>query len=267
MCRVVSFASGKGGVGKTSLVSNLGILSSLAGMKTLLVDADWSLGKLGLVLGCRPKWTVDQVLAGKASLVEAIEPIRKNLCLLGSPTGVFGFEELSEAQRNQLYFELDRVLPDYDAVFLDHSSGIHWGVLQFAGASHQHVIVTTLEPTSYTDAYAIIKILTKRFSIRNFGLVVTMVDSVGEADKVIRRFKDVVHAHLDVRVEVLGVLPREAKMQQAIVTQKPFVECHPDHPIVTQLETLLGKIYRVPVAADGRLLFNYQASSALRGNP
>lgn len=268
MCRVVSFASGKGGVGKTSLVSNLGVLSARSGKKTLLIDADWSLGKLGIVLGARPKWTIDHVLAGKVTLPEAIEPVRENLCMIGSPTGLVGFEELSEATRNQLYYELDQVVSQYDTVFLDHSSGIHWGVLQFASASHQHVIVTTGEPTSYTDAYAIMKILTKRFSIRNFGLVVTMMDSESESEGVIRRFKDVVHSHLDVRLDVLSVIPREIKMSEAIVSQTPFVEKFPNHPVTIRLQRLLEKMEMTPVGPAGRLLYNFEhTNQAARGNP
>jgi len=268
MCRVVSFASGKGGVGKTSLVSNLGVLNAQAGKKTLLIDADWSLGKLGIVLGARPRWTIDSVLQGKISLQEAIEPVRENLCLLGSPTGMMGFEELSEPMRNQLYFDLDTVVSDYDTVFLDHSSGIHWGVLQFASASHQHVIVTTSEPTSYTDAYAIMKILTKRFSIRNFGLVVTMSDSIQQSEGIIHRFKDVVHSHLDVRLEVLDIIQRETKLSEAIISQSPFVEKFPSHPLTSRLGVLLDKINTAPVKPSGRLLFNFSGTTpAAQGNP
>lgn len=266
MCRVVSFASGKGGVGKTSLVSNLGVLSAKAGRKTLVIDADWALGKLGIVLGARPRWTVDQVLSGKISLPEAIEPVRENLCLLGSPTGMVGFEELDERLRNQLYYELDQVVSQYDTVYLDHSSGIHWNVLQFASAAHQHVIVTTCEPTSYTDAYAIMKILSKRFSIRNFGLVVTMSDSEKESDAIIARFRDVVHSHLDVRLDVLGVIPRELKMSEAIVSQTPFVEKFASHPITARLRNLFGKIESHPISPAGRLLYNFEATNQAAKN-
>src|SRR5262249_15994425 len=147
----------------------------------------------------------DQVLEGKIELHKAIEPVRENLFMLGSPTGMYGFEELSEGSRNQLYFELERLSSEYDAVFLDHSSGIHWNVLQFAVAAHQHVIVTTCKATSYTDAYAIIKILSKRFSIRNFGIVVTMSDSATHSQNVVNRFLDVVHGHLDVRLEWMNI--------------------------------------------------------------
>jgi flagellar biosynthesis protein FlhG len=130
-------------------------------------------------------------------------------------------------------------------------------VLQFARAAHQQVIETTCEPTSYTDAYAIMKVLTKRFSIRNFGLVVTMSDSDKESDQVIRRFKDVVHSHLDVRLEVLSVIPRENKMSEAIVRQIPFVESFPNHPITARLQSLLNKIETAKVHSTGRLMFNF----------
>ena len=186
--RVVAVANQKGGVGKTSLVANMGMLWSRAGKRVLLVDADWSLGKLGVMMAVRPTWTVEKVLSQEISLLDAIHPITQGLDLLASPSGLVGFEELPETSRNQLFFEFETLLDRYDLILIDHSSGIHWNVLQFAAASHQHVIVTTCEPTSYTDAYAIMKILSKRFSIRDFCVVATMSHSALDTEKVMHRF-------------------------------------------------------------------------------
>src|SRR5690606_18909974 len=146
MSKVISFSSGKGGVGKTSLVANLGCLYAAQGKKTLLIDGDWSLGKLSIALGIRPQHTIDRVLKGEVTLFEAMEKVRDRLSLLAAPSGKVGFEELDEATRNGLFYQLDQLANLHDVVLLDHSSGIHWGVLQFAAASHQHVIVTTAEP-------------------------------------------------------------------------------------------------------------------------
>jgi len=258
MNRVISFASGKGGVGKTSLVANLGTLFSKQGEKTLLVDADWSLGKLGILFGKKPKWTIDQVLKGEITLRDAATEVSPTLSLLASPSGVEGFEELGETARQQLFFELDGLKDAYDWVLLDHSSGIHHGVLPFAAAAHQHVIVTTCEPTSYTDAYAIMKLLSKRFGVKEFALVVTMAGDRAEAGRIMDRFIDVAHSHLQVRVRLLDIFSWEPKMAEAIRRQTPFVDLYPNSDTALRLEKLSQSIALAVPAPTNGLRFFYQ---------
>jgi flagellar biosynthesis protein FlhG len=234
MSKVISFCSGKGGVGKTTLVANLGVLLSRS-KKTLLVDADWALGKLGLLFGVRTVLTIDKVLSGELSMMEAIVPIRQNLFLISSPSGKLGMEELSEELRIKLFYELEN-LSHFDWVLLDHSSGLGWGVLQFAAASHQHIIVTTPEPTSYTDAYAIMKILSRRFAIRRFDLVVTM--GTHRVSGLVERFCDVVRAQLDVRLETVEIIPWEKELSESIRRQKPYVECFPESAVTSKLNAI-----------------------------
>jgi flagellar biosynthesis protein FlhG len=256
--RVISFSSGKGGVGKSTLAANLGTLWARQGANTLLIDGDWALGKLGMMLGVRPQWTVENVLSGEIELARAIHPIRENLSLLASPTGVVGLEELTEGARNQLFYEMESLVGTYDRVLFDHSSGVHWGVLQFAAASHQHVIVTTPEPTSYTDAYAIMKILSRRFAVRNFSLVVTMDQNRAQTENVISRFADVARHHLDVRVSLLDIIPWSPQPAESVCKQKALVDLFPDSPLTRQFEELRGKIDRDRFQVKHGLNFFYE---------
>jgi flagellar biosynthesis protein FlhG len=255
MAKVISFSSGKGGVGKTSLVASLGSLYAARGKKVLLIDADWSLGKLGITLGVKPKVTVDRVISGQVLLADAIEKVRENLFLLSAPSGKIGFEELDEATRNSLFYQLDQLEGVYDLILLDHSSGIHWGVLQFAAAAHQHVIVTTGEPTSYTDAYAIMKMLSKRFSVRRFGLLVTMSENHLETEKVIGRFGDVVESGLGVKLSLIDIIPWEQKMSESIRFQQPFVERYPGHDLTRRLKHVCSELDKMPLRVSGGLQF------------
>jgi flagellar biosynthesis protein FlhG len=255
--RVISFASGKGGVGKTSLVANLGSLWADRGCRTLLIDGDWSLGKLGITLGVRPQWTIESVIDEEMPIRKVVQPVGNNLSFLASPTGVMGLEELSEGVRNQLFFELESLIPDYDRVLFDHSSGIHWGVLQFAAASHEHVIVTTPEPTSYTDAYAIMKILSRRFGVRNFWLLVTMSHNYPESERIIDRFTEVTRSHLDVSVKLLDILEWEPLVSASIRNQKPFVDTYPAHKLTGQFSRILDQIEKSPISHSHGLNFFY----------
>jgi flagellar biosynthesis protein FlhG len=261
--KVISFSSGKGGVGKTSLVANLGTLYA-QGRRVLLIDGDWTLGKLSITLGVRPKWTVEQVLSGEISLTDAIHKIHPNLSVLASPTGVVGLEELDEGKRNQLFFEIEGIGQDYDLVLIDHSSGINWGVLQFAAAAHKQVIVTTPDPAAYTDAYAIIKLLRKRFGIRDFSLLVTFSDNRAETAGIVDRFTDVVYGNLDVRLRILDILPSEPRLAESIRRQKPFVDRFPAAELTGRLKQICGSLDRAPIAETHGLRFWLNESQVKR---
>jgi len=260
MTKVISYSSGKGGVGKTSFVANMGVLWSQQGKKVLIVDGDWSLGKMALTLGVKPQWAINDVLDGKIALREAVQGVTSHLSLLASPSGLVGYEELSETHRNQLYYELDTLKEDYDLILIDHSSGVHWGVIQFAAAAHQHVIVTTAEPTSYMDAYAIMKILSQRFKIRNFQLIVAMSQNLSETQKIIERFVDITQSHLDVRVLEIGHFSFEPKLAEALRHQKPVVSLYPNLAFTEQLLGVCKTLERLPCEKGSGLKFFYSGN-------
>ncbi len=245
MTRVVSFSSGKGGVGKTTLASNMGKVWARSGRRTLIIDGDWSLGKLGLAYGLRPQWTIQTVLEGERPLSDVVIRVEDGLDLLASPSGVMGFEELTELQRNQLFFELDALgNKSYDRILIDHSSGIHWGVLQFAAAAHQHVIVTTPEPTSYMDAYAIMKLLSKRFAIREFWLIGALCTRMRDAERILGKFLDTARGQLNVRVHMLGLIPWDSRLITSTQTQKIFVDLFPVDAITERFEQIRATLDR-----------------------
>lgn len=239
MTKVISFSSGKGGVGKTTLASNLGKLWARSGKRTLLIDGDWALGKLGLTFGLRPQWTIQTVLQGERPLLEVVTPVEPELDLLASPSGIMGFEELTEAQRNQLFFEIDALgTKRYDRILIDHSSGISWGVLQFAAAAHQHVVVTTPEPTSYMDAYAIMKLLSKRYSIREFWLVGALCTRMRDAERTFGKFLDTARGQLSVRVHIAGIIPWDSRLITSMQAQRAFVDLFPQDEITDRFQQI-----------------------------
>jgi flagellar biosynthesis protein FlhG len=254
--KVISFSSGKGGVGKTFITANLGHLWANAGRKTLIIDGDWNLGKQAILLGVRPKVTIDKVLRGEITLRDSVQWVSENLFLLASPSGLLDFETLDEKTRNALFYQLEDLIPDFDLVLFDHSSGVHPEVLQFAAASHQQVIITTTEPTSYTDAYAIMKLLSNKYRVREFKLLVNMVQPSITTDSM-DRFCDVVRHHLDVRINQVGSLPWEQKVSGSIQSQSAFVRSFPGHSITQKLQRICLELERVERSQNHGLQFFY----------
>ncbi len=177
---------------------------------------------------------------------------------LASPSGVYGLEELDESSRNQLYFELEALGCGYDRILLDHSSGLHWNVLQFAAAAHQHVVVTTPEPTSYSDAYAIMKILSKRFAVRDFWLIVTQSQQQQESERIIERFMDIARSHLDIRLHLLDIFSWEPRVAESIRKQQAFVERYPLHEMTLRLKKLTVALDGVELRPSHGLSFFYR---------
>jgi len=264
MNRVVSFSSGKGGVGKTSVVANMGKLLAKSGQKVLLVDGDWTLGKLRITLGVKTEWTIEQVLNGEMGIEKAIAPVCENLFLLASPNGILDFNELTEIQRTQLFFEMESLEDRFDWILLDHSSGIGQDVLHFAAAAHEHVILTTSEPTSYTDAYAIMKVLSKRFSINEFKVVVTMSHNLVESWGIIDRFADVARSKLGVKVKVIDVFDFDQRVSECLRGGDLFVNKYPESILAQKLEKAIYSLCKGTQKQNG-LRFFYGKTTNLLG--
>lgn len=263
MTRVISFSSGKGGVGKTTLVANLGTCYARQGKRTLLMDGDWALGKLGITLGVRPQWTIQSVLREGMSIEKAVHRLDDSLHLMSSPSGLIGFEELSESERNHLYFEIEALCGSYDLILFDHASGLNWNVLQFAAAAHHQVIVTTPEPTAMTDAYAIMKILSKRFRVEEFLLVVTMAAQGENTKTVIGNFIEHACRQLQIQVSLVEVFSFDSQFGEAVRRQKPFLDLFPQSVAAEKFRKLGEKLERKALVYSSGLEFFYQPQLAL----
>jgi len=262
--QVISFSSGKGGVGKSALVVNLAHCLARRGKRVLAVDGDWALGKLGILFGVRPLHTVVDVLRGKVALTGAITPVTRNLDLLAAPSGNPEMVELGEAVRNRLFYELDSLDDGYDFLLMDHGSGAHWDALQFVAAAHQHIVMTTTEPTSYTDAYAIMKLLSTRYALREFHLLVTQSRDRARTQAVGARLHDLAASRLGVRVRHLEACPWDSRVSESIIRRRAFVDLFPDSELASVMGRLAGGL-GIEIRPSGKLSFFFEATNSYRG--
>lgn len=229
--RVISVTSGKGGVGKTSVVANLALALSRLDMRVLVLDADLGLANLDVMLGLNPRYTIDHLLKGEKALDEILISGPGGFKILPAASGIPELTELDNSQRLLLLDELDSLKKRFDILLIDTGAGISSNVMYFNYAAMEKVVVVTNEPTSLTDAYALIKILTSRYKQKRFKVLVNAARNGEEAGKIYRHLSLVVDQFLgSPSLDYMGWIPFDRQMPVSVRKQKPVLECFPDAP-------------------------------------
>jgi flagellar biosynthesis protein FlhG len=240
--KVLAITSGKGGVGKTNIAANLAICLAASQKKVLLIDADFSLGNLDVIMNFNSKYNISHMLSGQKSLEEIIYTGPGGLEII---CGVSGFEEfanISEFQRQHLLNELSKLQNNTDIIVIDTAAGISKSVVGFCLAADNVLVVTTPEATAMTDAYATIKVLVgNKFSGR-ISLIVNMAETVVEGKKTYRQIANVVRQFLNTHVYNAGVLLKDDKLSAAVKLRKPVVLAYPKSRITSSLVALAAKL-------------------------
>jgi flagellar biosynthesis protein FlhG len=258
--RVIAVTSGKGGVGKTHLTCNLAVLAARAGRRVLVLDADLGLANADIVLGIAPHHHLGHVLDGSVPLDDVLAEGPEGVRVLAASTGVQQLTQLDDAQKLRLVSALDELSDRFDLVLIDCGAGIGDNVLFFAGAAQEALLVITPEPTSLTDAYAAVKVLSQQGGVEHFSVVVNQAPLEAHARDVYGKLTRVTERFLTARVGFLGHVPRDENLQRALMAQRPVVELFPRSPCSRALQdlakTLLGR--PPPPSLQGGLKFLWQ---------
>lgn len=227
MPHVIAVASGKGGVGKTSISVNLGISLARAGQRVLILDADTGLANVNILLGQVPQYTLEHVLFGAKNIEEVMLTGPHGLKVIPGANGISECVTLHPRQQMRLTRELSRIESDFDYLILDTAAGIGDSTLDFAAAAHQTLVVITPEPTSLTDAFSLVKLLHRRRQLDQFQVVVNMASSATQAREVFHRFNAAVEKYIGVTPHLLGFLLLDESLRNAVSLQHP-VALFPD---------------------------------------
>lgn len=244
--QVIAVASGKGGVGKTNLVANLAMALSRAGKRVLVLDADLGLGNLDVLLGLVPRYTIEHVLAGTHILDEVIVEGPAGIRVLPASSGVPHLTTLSESQQMVLLEQLEHCSEGVDVLLIDTGAGISPNVTFFASSAQEAIVVVSPEPTSLTDAYALIKVLARHYRERRFKVLVNMAKSPREAAEVFRKLDTAADRFLHVVLEYVGCVPQDDYVPLAVMQQKALLELFPASPAGQAITRLAGQIVQWP---------------------
>lgn len=264
--RVIAVTSGKGGVGKSNVVSNLAIAMSMQGKKVLVIDADLGLGNLDVLLGLSPAYNLNHVLNGEKSLSEILIDGPAGIKIIPAGSGIQEFTSLGQHEKLLLLDELDMLEEQFDIMIVDTEAGISENVTYFTVAAQEIIVVVTPEPTSITDVYALIKLLATRYSEHHFKVLVNMAKDSEDALEVFRKLANVAGRFLDISLDYLGCVVKDEKVIEAVKRQKAVSELFPESEAAICFTTLAKRV--IDNARQTRLKGNIQFFfSRLLDNP
>jgi len=250
--RVIAVTGGKGGVGKTSVAVNLATGLAAAGRRVVLLDGDLGLANVDVLLGLSPRYTLAHVLSGERTLDEILVTARQGFKIVPAASGAADLASMAGAGHLGLVQAFSGLAARLDVLIIDTAAGIAPGVLQFSQAAQHVLVVVTDEPASLTDAYALIKVLSRDHGVSRFRVVVNMSRGAGQGATLFTKLERVTTRFLDVMLEYAGEIPDDEHMRRAIRVQRPVLDAHPASPSGRAFKKLAARADTWPVPAGPR---------------
>lgn len=225
---VLAITSGKGGVGKTNIVGNLAITYQKMNKKVLIFDADLGLANIDIIFGINPKYTIEDVIKGEKELSQIIAKGPEGVSIIPASSGVQELSNLTEGHKINLLNEFDLLNNMYDILLIDTSAGISSNVIYFNLAAQERIVVVTPEPTSITDAYALIKVMFMHHGTNKFIILMNMVRSEQESVAVYKHLSRVVEKFMgSISLDYAGYIPYDKHLNESVNKREPVTCCYP----------------------------------------
>ncbi len=243
--RVICVTSGKGGVGKTNITANLAYALAALGQRVLVLDADLNLANIDVLLGLTPRYNLHHVFTGEKSLPEVMIPGPGGMKILPGASGIMELTALNEEQRLYFLTEMAALEDNVDVMLIDTGAGINDNVIYFNLAAQERIVVLTPEPTSLTDAYALIKVLSTRHNVKRFKIIINMALSRTEAMDVFRQLYKVCDQFLEtLSLDFVGHIPYDKLLTVAVRSQRLINEKFPDAEASVMLRQAAATLLR-----------------------
>ncbi|MEW6444916.1 MAG: MinD/ParA family protein [Pseudomonadota bacterium] len=255
--QVLAVTSGKGGVGKTNVSVNLASALARHGQQVMLMDADLAMANVDVLLGIHPKLNLSHVIDGTHSLQEVIVEGPSGIHVVPASSGVKKMADLGPRENAGLIHAFSELTIPLDTLIIDTAAGISDSVVSFARAAREVLVVVCDEPASLTDAYAMIKVLSREHGVERFHVIANMTHTPDEGRKLFMKLANVCDRFLDVTLNFLGAVPFDEYLRKAVQRQQPVVEAYNASRAArafTQMAERIAKWPR-PSGPDGRLEF------------
>ncbi|HEY5806978.1 MAG TPA: MinD/ParA family protein [Povalibacter sp.] len=250
--QVIAVTGGKGGVGKTSVSVNLATALATTGRRVMLLDGDLGLANVDVFLGMSPRHTMAHVLSGERTLEEIILESPHGVQVVPGASGVADMANLSAAGHLSLVQAFSSLSSRVDVMIVDTSAGISHSVVQFSQAAQHVLLVVCDEPASMTDAYALVKVLSRSHGVTRFHVLANMVRSPGEGEILFEKLQRVTTKFLDATLQYVGEIPEDPYLRRAIREQRPVIGAFPSSPSTRAFKKLALKADKWPVPEGPR---------------
>lgn len=223
MTMTIAVSGGKGGVGKTTIAVNLATWIARGGTKTLLVDADLGMANSHILCGLKAEKTVENFLRNSEPLEDLIYTLPWGLDLLAGGSGSIDVLNVDQVKRGNIIRSLKQISNNYDMLVVDVAAGASDASIEFCAACEKLIIVIMGEPTSFMDAYSLIKSAHLDYELDNFGIVVNQSASMQQAEALFEKFKSITDKFISVNQEFLGYVPKSENIRKSIVSRSPIM--------------------------------------------
>ena len=227
---VLAITSGKGGVGKTNVTINVAIAMARLGLRIGVLDADFGLGNVDVLLGLAPGGHIGHIVAGEKTLSEIVVRGPRGISIIPASSGLQSMTALSAVQRGRLLSALDLACRDLDYLLIDTAAGISDNVMDMLELAERVVLITSLEPSAIVDAYALTKVLTAADAAKEIGVVVNGAPSAAEAGLAFRQLDTATRRFLKRSIAYYGHIADDPAVRESVLVQRAIVDHLPQSP-------------------------------------
>lgn len=255
--QVVAVTGGKGGVGKTNVAINLSLALSNMQRRVALLDADLGLANIDVLLGLTAKRNLSDVLSGECRLQDVMLDGPGGMKIIPASSGTQAMVNLNAHQHAALINAFSEIADDIDILVIDTAAGIADSVISFVKAAQEVVVVVCDEPSSITDAYALIKLLNQQHGVQRFRMLANMTSSAAEGNALYKKLLQATDKFLDINLQFAGHIPFDEHLRKAVRQQKPLLELSPRASSSQAFRALAQKVnvWPLPQAPRGHLEF------------
>lgn len=256
--RTISITSGKGGVGKTTLVANLALSLSQKGKKVLILDGDLGMANVDILFGVKTQGNIHDIISGRKEMKDILLEVAKDVFLIPGGSGVVDFNHMNHFERRAMLEAVSSMPMGFDYLLIDTAPGIADNVLFLNSAAQTVSVVITPDPASFADAYALIKVLNQQNKVNRFSIICNQVRDEQEGLSLYQRFNDVVNRFLYIGLDYWGSIPNDVVLKKAIQMQRLIVRQDPgaeSSKAIRQISNQIEKSSKQFESAGGMQLF------------